>query len=312
MAEKPRLAFTSGDPAGIGPEIVVKALHSGRLQRVCRPILVGESLLWRRAGWTPELAPLIETRLGLHSVRYGTTDKNAGRASFASLDAAARLAARKVVRGLVTAPISKKAWKAAGIAYPDHTEYFRAVWHRPQAHMILASPRQNLWSILATRHIPLAEVPSRLDSATVLSAAQALGAALALLKKRSPRLGLCALNPHAGEDGILGREEKALLAPAVKSARRLGLDLRGPIPADSAWRLHTKGILEGLVTLYHDQALIALKACAGLEIVNWTVGLPFVRVSPGHGTAFDIAGKNRAEPTGLLAAAELAATLCAS
>ncbi|MDE2313791.1 MAG: 4-hydroxythreonine-4-phosphate dehydrogenase PdxA [Elusimicrobia bacterium] len=310
MAEKPRLAFTSGDPAGIGPEIVVKALRSGRLQRVCRPILVGESLLWRRAGWTPELAPIIETRLGLRSVRRGTTDKNAGRASFASLDTAARLAARKVVRGLVTAPISKKAWKAAGVAYPDHTEYFRAVWRRPQAHMILASPRRNLWSILATRHIPLAEVPSRLDSAAILSAARALSGALTLLKnEKRPRLGLCALNPHAGEDGILGREEKALLAPAVKSARRLGLDLRGPIPADSAWRLHTKGILEGLVTLYHDQALIALKACAGLGIVNWTVGLPFVRVSPGHGTALDIAGKNRADPAGLLAAAELAATL---
>ena len=313
MPEKPRLAFTLGDPAGIGPEIVVKALRGGRVSRVCRPILVGEKSLWRRAGWTPELAPILDTRLGLRSVSPGRTDKKAGRASFAALDAAARLAGRRIVRGIVTAPISKKSWNAAGVPFPDHTDYFRKVWRRPEAQMILASPRQNLWSVLATRHIPLAQVPSRLNPALVLAAARALHEALSpLISRERPRLGLCALNPHAGEEGILGREEKTKLAPAVASARRLGLDLQGPVPADSAWRLHKNGTFDGLVALYHDQALIALKACAGLDIVNWTTGLPFVRVSPGHGTAFDIAEKNQADPAALVAAAELAAKLCAS
>jgi len=313
VPEKPRLAFTLGDPAGIGPEIVVKALRSGRVARVCRPIIVGEESLWRRAGWTPSLAPVVDTRLGLRAVRLGETDKNAGRASFAALDAATRLAGRGIVRGIVTAPISKKSWKAAGIPFPDHTDYFQKTWRRPGAQMILASPRQNLWSILVTRHIPLAQVSSQLNSALVLTAARALHEALSpLLSKKRPGLVLCGLNPHAGEEGILGREEKTKLAPAVASARRLGLDLQGPLPADSAWRLHKNGAFDGLVALYHDQALIALKACAGLDIVNWTTGLPFARVSPGHGTAFDIAGKNKADPAALTAAAELAAKLCAS
>lgn len=204
---------------------------------------------------------------------------------------------------MVTAPISKTAWAAAGAGFPDHTEFFRAETGR-DAQMILGAPRLSLWCVPATRHVPLSEVPRRLTRPVVASAARALAEALRLLGKPRARLALCALNPHAGEEGILGGEERRVLAPAAAALR-----LQGPIPADTAWRLHAKGALDGLVCLYHDQALIPLKTAAGLEIVNWTVGLPFPRTSPGHGTGFDVAGTRAVDPAATLAAAELAARL---
>ena len=176
--------------------------------------------------------------------------------------------------------------------------------------MILAAPQKGLWCVLATRHIPLARVPGALTQAGILSAARALSGALRRVGMRRPRLVLCGLNPHAGEGGLLGLEEKRVLEPAVRSARRSGLALSGPMPADAAWRRHVAGGCDGLVCLYHDQAMIGLKAAAGLGVVNWTVGLPFVRVSPGHGTAFDVAGRGRADASATAAAAALAVSLC--
>jgi 4-hydroxythreonine-4-phosphate dehydrogenase len=221
---------------------------------------------------------------------------------------AARLAARRLVDGLVTAPISKKAWGMAGVPFKDHTEFLREETGR-DAEMILGVPARGIWCVLATRHIPLRDVPGKLSVPAVLSAARALSSFLRRLGDGRPRLGLCALNPHAGEEGLLGWEEDRVLAPASAAARRQGLDLAGPIAADTAWRWHLAGRLDGLVALYHDQALIPLKAAAGLSGINWTAGLPFVRVSPAHGTGFDIAGLGRADCSATLAAAQLAVRL---
>ncbi len=273
---------------------------------------MGEESVWRRAGWTPPLAPLISTRLGLAKAPpYGETSADAGRASFAAVKLAARLCARGAADGLVTAPISKKAWALASAGFPDHTEFFRAELDRPDAQMILAAPERGLWCVTATRHVPLREVGRRLDAGVVLSAARSLERALRALGGARPKLGLCALNPHAGEEGILGDEERDTPAPAAARARRLGLRLEGPIPADTAWRRHAEGAFDGLVALYHDQALIPLKTAAGLAIVNWTVGLPFPRTSPGHGTGFDIAGKGRVDPAATIEASLLCARLAA-
>lgn len=268
-----------------------------------RAVFVGEPAVWRRAGWTPALGGLADTRLGLKAPAYGRPTAETGRASFAAVKLAARLAARRLVDAVVTAPIAKSAWLAAGAGFPDHTEFFRAETGR-DAQMVLGAPRLGLWCVPATRHVPLCEVPRRLNLPVLRASALALREAMRLLGKKSPRLGLCALNPHAGEDGILGGEERRLLAPAARTLR-----LKGPIPADTAWRVHLKGELDGLVALYHDQALIPLKTAAGLEIVNWTVGLPYVRTSPGHGTGFDVAGTKRVSPDATLAAAGLAARL---
>ncbi len=304
----PVLAFTSGDPAGVGPEAVVAAVSDRRLRRRCRPVLVGEASVWKRAGWRPGLAPLRDTRLGLKPPPFGRESALGGMLSFASASEALRLAAAGLADGLVTAPISKTGWKAAGVGFPDHTEWLRAETGR-NAEMILACPSQNLWCVTATRHLPLKDALAALTPRKVEGAAHALAEALALRGKKRPLLGLCALNPHAGEGGLLGSEERLLLAPAAARLRRAGLRLEGPLPADSAWRLHREGALDGLVCLYHDQALIGLKAAAGLQVVNWTVGLPFPRTSPGHGTAFDAAGRRRADPRPTLSAAHLAADL---
>lgn len=304
----PLLVFTCGDPAGIGPEAVVLALRG--LRRFCRPLLVGGREVWTRVGWRPGLAPLLDTGLGLKTPPYGRATREGGRISFAALRLACRLVMRGLAKGIVTAPISKRSWDLAGIAYRDHTEYFIRELGAGEAQMVLGSPEKKLWCVLATRHIPLSRVPSSLSVARILSAARSLRSALGLIGVLRPRLGLCALNPHAGEEGLLGSEERKVLAPAAARARRKGIHLQGPVPADTAWRRHLDGGYDALVALYHDQALIPLKAAAGLGVVNWTVGLPFVRTSPGHGTAFDIAGKGKADFSATAAAAELAASLC--
>lgn len=305
------LAFTSGDPAGVGPEAVVSLLRRGALWRVCRPVLVGEASVWKRAGWRPGLSPLADTGLGLRPPRFGQPAAEGGKASFAAVRLAVRLAGRGLVAGVVTAPISKLAWRAAGVPHRDHTEYLE---HETgfKTRMVLAAPDHGLWTIVATTHIPLAAVAGSLDRAGVAACGRALDEALRALGlrprgRRHPRLGLCALNPHGGEHGLMGAEEGRVLAPAARAARKAGLALQGPIPADAAWRMHRQGLLDGLVCLYHDQAMMPLKAAAGLGIVNWTLGIPFPRVSPGHGTAFDLAGKGKADAGPTLAAARLAA-----
>jgi 4-hydroxythreonine-4-phosphate dehydrogenase len=231
-----------------------------------------------------------------------------GLASFEAVRQAARLAARGLVSAVVTAPISKRAWSLAEIPFADHTDFFGALAQHP-VDMILGSQEKEIWCCLATRHVALRRVAGSLSVGGVVSAAASLNAALRRLGLRRPRLGLCALNPHAGEEGLLGVEEKRILLPAVALARRRGIDLIGPLPADTAWRWHVEGLVGGLVALYHDQALVPIKAVCGLSAVNWTAGLPFVRTSPAHGTGFDIAGRKKADFSATLAAARLAARL---
>lgn len=226
--------------------------------------------------------------------------------SAASFEEALNLVARGLVGGVVTAPISKTSWAEAGYPWHDHTERLADFAGKPDAQMVLGVPSRGLWCSIATRHIPLKDVPARLNARAVTECAKALDAALRRLGRKNPRLALCALNPHAGEGGLIGTEERDFLAPL---ASRLGLD--GPLPADSAWRLHAEGAYDGLVCLYHDQALIPLKALGGLAGVNWTVGLPFVRTSPAHGTAYDAAAGGRLDPTAFIESGRLAARLLA-
>ncbi|MBI3564492.1 MAG: 4-hydroxythreonine-4-phosphate dehydrogenase PdxA [Elusimicrobia bacterium] len=239
----------------------------------------------------------------------GRPSADGGRLSAAAFEAALDLCARGLAAGLVTAPIAKDLWAAAGYAHRDHTERLARCAEDGRAEMVLGVPSRRLWCALATRHLPLKDAVRRLDAASVFRAARALDGALRLLGRVRPRLALCALNPHAGEGGLLGGEERALLAPAAAAARRAGLRLDGPLPADSAWRLHAEGAYDGVVCLYHDQALIPLKVAGGLSGVNWTVGLPFVRTSPAHGTAWDAAQTGLIDPSATIEAARLAARL---
>jgi 4-hydroxythreonine-4-phosphate dehydrogenase len=303
------LAFTCGDPAGVGPSAALAAARAGVLPRGVSPLFVGEREVWRRAGRRESDGPVFDTRLGLRIPAPGRPDADGGRLSAAAFEAALGLAARGLVAGIVTAPIAKDRWAAAGYAFHDHTERLAECADSRSAEMILGVPSRGLWCALATRHLPLKEAVRRLDVRSVASAARALDEALRLLGKRRPRLALCGLNPHAGEGGLLGGEERSVLEPAAEALRREGLHLDGPLPADSAWRLHVEGVYDGLVCLYHDQALIPLKTLGGLSGVNWTLGLPFVRTSPAHGTAWEAARTGRIDPSAMIEAARLAARL---
>lgn len=300
------LAFTCGDPAGVGPRAALASLRAGALPGGVSPVLVGEASVWRRAGWRPSDGPIHDTRLGLPVPRPGRPAPGGGRISAASFEAALALVARGLAGGVVTAPISKESWSGAGYPWKDHTERLADFAGTPDAQMVLGVPSRRLWCAIATRHVPLKEAAGSLRAEDVASCARLLSGALRALGLARPRLALCALNPHAGEGGLIGTEERDLLAPL---ARRLGLD--GPLPADSAWRLHAEGAYDGLVCLYHDQALIPLKALGGLSGVNWTAGLPFARTSPAHGTAYDAAASGRVDASAAIEAARLAARLLA-
>lgn len=296
------LAFTCGDPAGVGPRGALASLRAGALPAGVTPVLVGETSVWRRAGWRPSDGPIRDTGLGLAAPRAGRPTPAGGRISAASFEEALSLVARGLVGGVVTAPISKTSWSEAGYPWRDHTERLADFAGKPDAQMVLGVPSRGLWCAIATRHIALKEVPRALNARAIAACAETLAEALRKLGKKKPRLALCALNPHAGEHGLIGTEEQGLLAPL---ARRLKLE--GPLPADSAWRLHVEGAYDGLVCLYHDQALIPLKALGGLAGVNWTVGIPFVRTSPAHGTAYEAAAAGRLDPAAAIESARLAA-----
>jgi 4-hydroxythreonine-4-phosphate dehydrogenase len=269
-------------------------------------VLVGEVSVWRRAGWRPSDGPIRDTGLGLPAPRPGRPTVAGGKISAASFEEALSLVARGLAGGVVTAPISKTSWSQAGYPWRDHTERLADFAGMPDAQMVLGVPSRGLWCAIATRHVPLKEVTRSLNARSISACAETLAEALRKLGHKKPRLALCALNPHAGEGGLIGSEERALLAPLARK-----LKIAGPLPADSAWRLHVEGAYDGLVCLYHDQALIPLKALGGLAGVNWTVGIPFVRTSPAHGTAYDAAAAGRLDPAAAIESARLAARLLA-
>lgn len=293
----------------MGPRAALAAVRAGALPRGVEPLFVGERSVWRRAGWRPGDGPVFDTRLGLAAPALGRPTPIGGRISAAAFEASLTLCARRLVAGVVTAPIAKDGWAAAGYPFRDHTARLSLCADDGEADMVLGVPSLKLWCVLATRHLPIKEAVRRLDARSVAGAALSLEAALRRLGVARPRLALCALNPHAGEGGLLGGEEKSVLAPALARLRRGGLRVAGPLPADSAWRLHSEGAYDGLVCLYHDQALIPLKALGGLAGVNWTVGLPFARTSPAHGTAWEAARSGRIDASATIEAARLAARL---
>ena len=270
-----------GDPAGIGPEVVRKALRDKSLYKICRPLVIGDA----------------------------RTPLNPGRASYEWVVESVKLALSGKVQGVVHAPISKLAWKKTGVRHPGHTELIAELCGTRSFAMAIASGP--IRTVLATRHIPLAEVPGSLSKKEILNCVRLAMGWMKGLGLRRPKIGVCALNPHGGESGLIGREEISIIAPAVKEARKkYGTGVSGPIPADTAFKELKSGRLDCLVTLYHDQSLIPAKLYDAFRVINITLGLPFPRTSPGHGTAFDIAGKNLADPRPMIEAILTCAKLC--
>jgi 4-hydroxythreonine-4-phosphate dehydrogenase len=286
----PRIAITVGDPSGIGPEIAVRAAADPRVLAACQPKLYG---------------PVGEAALGGFPV--GVVDARSGRAAYdAILEAVADARAGRV-EAISTAPINKAAFAAAGIPWRGHTELLAHLCGVPDVSMMFWS--DTLRVVLATVHIPLAEVPGALTTDRLLGTIQLTASSLPRFGLTSPRLVVAGLNPHAGEDGLLGREEIDVMRPAVVAAQGRGIDVVGPLPADTIFVRAMRGEFDVVIAAYHDQGLVPVKLAAFGRAVNVTLGLPIIRTSVDHGTAFDIARKGVADHGSLVEAILLAARL---
>jgi 4-hydroxythreonine-4-phosphate dehydrogenase len=274
---KPRIGITLGDVAGIGPEIVVKALASGRLNKRFDYEVIGDPHTERRAD-------------AVDWVVQG-----------------ARRCLSGELTALVTAPVSKQLLHDAGYHFEGHTELLAHVARTKRfAMMLIGGP---LRVALVTIHVPLAKVPRLLSNRRIVEVIELSHDVCRRFGIRRPKIGVAGLNPHAGEGGLLGGEERRIIAPAVRRAARKGINATGPWPADTLFHKAYHGEFDAVVAMYHDQGLAPLKMIAFDSGVNLTLGLPFVRTSPDHGTAFDIAGKGIANPDSMIAAINLAARL---
>jgi len=291
-----KIGITMGDPLGIGPEIIVKALKKTLRGRNFEPIIIGSEQIMKNMGWQPRLAPLINITCKKIPRFAKTPNKLCGGLSFKSFHLGVHLARKKKIDALVTAPISKEAWKLAGIKYQGHTDYFRKTMKKEPLMCFVCG---NLRVALLTEHIPLRNVSGYFKTEIVIKKSAQFSAALKMLGVKRPKICLAAVNPHAGDSGIIGREEKNL--------SRLPAYIKGPFPSDRAWLELIKGNFDGLIAAYHDQGILPLKILAGpAGFLHWTFGPDFTRTSPGHGTAFDLAGKGTANPEGMIEAIKFA------
>jgi len=327
------LALTSGEPAGIGPDITIKAwLRRDELKLPAFYLVGDRHSVARRAevlGLKVELAdvrpedaaaafadalPVVATGQAA-TARPGQPDDSSAAAALASIRQAVADVAAGRASAVVTNPIAKSVLYRAGFRHPGHTEFLAELaasgGAAPQPVMMLWSP--TLAVVPVTIHLSLREAIAQLSSELIVSTARI---AVADLKARfglpHPRLAVSGLNPHAGEDGSLGREDLTIVAPAVETLRGEGIDVRGPLPADTMFHEAARKTYDCAICMYHDQALIPIKTIAFEDAVNVTLGLPFIRTSPDHGTAFDIAGSGRANPSSLIAALRLAARMAAA
>jgi 4-hydroxythreonine-4-phosphate dehydrogenase len=336
---KPLLAITMGDPAGIGPETIVRAWDSPGVQQSSRPVVLGHPAVIQRAvnHFAPHLEVQIiqadglnaETLIAPHvvpvlavtnddaaNVPPGVIDARGGQAAYDALVAAAKLALAGKIAGLVTAPLHKEALHAAGHNFPGHTEMLATLCGVKDVAMALylppcdaiRSPR-GLAIVHVTLHRALRDVFKDIRVAEILVKTELVADIMRRLSGVPPRIGVCALNPHAGEGGLFGDEEIKVIRPAVEEAVRKGCAAQGPFPADTLIARARDGEFDAIVAMYHDQGHIAIKLLAMHHAVNITLGLPIVRTSVAHGTAFDRAWQGQGETTGMVAAVQTAAKL---
>ncbi|WP_202617363.1 4-hydroxythreonine-4-phosphate dehydrogenase PdxA [Roseimaritima sediminicola] len=308
----PEIAITMGDPAGIGPEVALKAIP--HVQRICRPRLIGSPAVWQTVAERLRLpvpdVPVDEPVELDAAIQPGRTTAATGRASFAYVVRAIELAMAGQVAGIVTGPIQKEAWHAAGIPFPGHTELLAQRTNVADVKMMLTA--ESISCVLVTVHVGYAEVPRLLSRETVLDAIRKAHRTVSLLRGTAARVGVCGLNPHAGEQGMFGDgEESRIIQPAIDQARAEGIPVEGPLPPDTAFTAARRRELDVYVCMYHDQGLIPLKTLAFDDAVNVTLGLPIVRTSVDHGTALDIAWQGRASHQSLIEAVRLAVRLAA-
>ena len=282
----PRVAITTGDPAGIGPEIAQKAAADLRVLAVCEPVVFPADP---------------------GTYRIGEASAEAGRAAYDTVVRAVAAARAGQVDAIATAPVNKLAFARAGLPWKGHTDLLGHLCETPRVAMLFYSPF--LTVVLATVHIPLSEVPTALTTQGLIETIGLTATWMPLIGVSRPRIAVAALNPHAGEGGLLGSEDDAVITPAITATRARGIDVSGPWPADTVFVRATRREFDVVIACYHDQGLIPIKLLAFGNAVNVTIGLPIVRTSVDHGTAFDIAGQGIADADSMVQAVLLAAEL---
>jgi 4-hydroxythreonine-4-phosphate dehydrogenase len=308
----PRIAITVGDASGVGTELAIRCAGMSAVTDRCIPILYGSKAVITKIADTVGLVYDGQIRavgaIDAASVKPSVFSAETGQASYDAVDQAITDAVDQRVAAIVTGPIQKEAWKAAGIEYPGHTEMLADRLGVSDFCMMLTS--EEISCVLATIHIPLADVSKSLTTDSILRAIRLGAAALTTRHKRPARVTVCGLNPHAGENGLFSYgEESAVIGPAIEQARSSGIDARGPLPPDTAFTPAVRRTTDVYVCMYHDQGLIPLKALAFDDAVNVTLGLPIVRTSVDHGTALDLAWQGKASHRSMLAAIHMAIDL---
>ena len=322
MSQPIILAITMGDPAGIGPEIAIKALTGKEIPSKCRVFIIGDFVIMEQA------KGFIGSSVNLHSMdsiedleedsinildmqlvkpadfTMGSENALCGRASYEYVLKGISLAQERLIHGVVTNPINKAALKMAGIDFPGHTEIFAHETGSKSFSMVFML--DNVYVIYVTTHCSLREAIERITREKVYNKTLLLNSALQSTGLEHPRIAVAGLNPHAGEGGIFGNEELLHITPAIEQAQKEGLNVAGPLPPDTVFMRGFKGEFDGIVTMLHDHGFVALKSKDFEHGVNITVGLPIIRTSVGHGTAFDIAGTGKASEKSLLTAIDVA------
>jgi 4-phospho-D-threonate 3-dehydrogenase / 4-phospho-D-erythronate 3-dehydrogenase len=325
--DRPRIGITMGDPSGIGPEVVLKAVHEKDVWQTCVPIIIGDAQLLHSTALKLNLQcdyktishsdafpsdlnePVIYDLNNIKGqIEPGVESGLAGRASAEYIEASVNLCGRNIIQAVATAPINKRALHLGGYPFPGHTEFFGHLTKTQDYAMAFASA--NLRIVLLSTHVPLAEAIRLIKRDHVAHIIKLANRELKRWGISDPRLAMAAVNPHGAEGGLFGAEESAELVPAVEECRKEhGINILGPFSADTVFLRASRGEFDAVIACYHDQAMIPIKCLSFGEAVNITMGLPFIRTSVDHGTAFDIAGKGVAEHSSMVEAIKMAAQL---
>lgn len=313
MSKKPKIGITMGDPNGVGPEVIAKAISHPAILGSYEIVIFGDRGIIEKAAGKPlsEIEVVEPAQFGAGDLKPGFIDRKAGQASLEYIKAAVNSAMAGEIDAVVTAPISKESTHLAGSTYPGHTEMLKDLTRADQAVMMFEGSKFKV--MLVTIHEALSNVPSLITKERVLSTFKITHYTLTKMFKISdPKIVACGLNPHAGESGAFGREEIDHIIPAVEEANGLGINIDGPLPADTLFYYANQGKWDAVVAMYHDQGLIPFKMISFNDGVNITLGLPIIRTSPDHGTAFDIAWQGKADPSSIIEAIKVAAKLAAN
>jgi 4-hydroxythreonine-4-phosphate dehydrogenase len=326
ISSRPRIGITIGDPAGIGPEVALKAATCPEVLAACLPVLIGDAdylFPWAKAFGIQRHIEIV--RLGepvpLHSdapfiyhlsnlptsLTMGQEQAAAGRAAGEYIEAAVQLCRTNQIEAVTTAPINKKALHLGGYEFPGHTEMFAHLTGTTEFAMSFIAP--NLRVALLTTHLPLSAVSESVTQAGLEVLIQLVKREMIYFGIAQPRIAVAALNPHGGESGLFGTEEATQMLPAINACRALGTDVSGPYSGDTIFLRAARGEFDIVISCYHDQGLIPIKCFSFGEAVNVTLGLPFIRTSVDHGTGFDIAGQGKADPASMITAIKLAAEM---